>query len=465
MQRPGLALLCAALGACASPPAQQPDADGSTRPVDAAQYPSAYRPIAGPPVLIRGATVLTGDGRRLDDTDLLMADGRVRDLGRGLAAPQGARVIEAGGRWVTPGIIDSHSHLGVYPAPAVPAHADGNEMTDPNTAEVWAEHAVWPQDEGFNTARAGGVTALQVLPGSANLFGGRTVTLKNVPARTVQEMKFPGAPQGLKMACGENPKRVYGTGKGVFPMTRMGDVAGYRSGFAAAQTYRKKWADFAAGTTTTRPDRDLELDTLAAVLDGDIAVHHHCYRADEMALVLDVAREFGYRVASFHHATEAYKIADLLAETGVCSSIWADWWGFKMEALDGIRENAALLHKAGACVVIHSDSETGIQRLNQEAAKAMAAANRMGIAVDEAEAMRWLSLNPAKALGIDAVTGSLEPGKMGDVVIWSGNPFSVYAKAEQVFVDGALVYDRSDPDRQATSDFVLGILDTGRPQE
>ena len=461
MRRLGIALICAALGACATQPAQPSDTSSAARPDDAAQYASSYKALPSTPLLIRGATVLTGDGRRLENADLLIAGGRIEAVAPGLEAPAGAATIDAAGRWVTPGIIDSHSHLGVYPSPDVPAHSDGNEMTDPNTAEVWAEHAVWPQDPGFDAARAGGVTAMQILPGSANLFGGRSVTLKNVPSRTVQGMKFPGAPQGLKMACGENPKRVYGADRQSFPMTRMGDFSGYRAGFAAAQTYKDKWDDFNAGRTTTRPDRNLELDTLAAVLDGEIAVHHHCYRADEMALVIDVAKEFGYRIASFHHATEAYKVADLLAENDICASIWADWWGFKMEALDGIRENAALLHKAGACVVIHSDSDTGIQRLNQEAAKAMAAANRMGIEVDEAEAMRWLSLNPARALGIDAVTGSLAPGKAADVVIWDRNPFGVYAKAEQVFVDGALVYDRTDPSRQPSSDFMLGILETG----
>jgi imidazolonepropionase-like amidohydrolase len=461
MRRLGIALLCAALGACATQSVQTSDTPSTARPDDAAQYPSTYTALPSSPLLIRGATVLTGDGGRLDNADLLMSAGRIAAVGAGLAAPAGAEVIDAGGRWVTPGIIDSHSHLGVYPSPAVPAHSDGNEMTDHNTAEVWAEHSVWPQDPRFDTARAGGVTAMQILPGSANLFGGRSVTLRNVPSRTVQGMKFPGAPQGLKMACGENPKRIYGEGRQVFPMTRMGDFAGYRAGFAAARTYIEKWEDFEAGRTTTRPDRNLELDTLAAVLEGKIAVHHHCYRADEMALVMDVAREFGYRVASFHHATEAYKVADLLAADDVCASIWADWWGFKMEALDGIRENAALLHKAGACVIIHSDSDTGIQRLNQEAAKAMAAANRMGIPVDEAEAMRWLSLNPARALGIDAVTGSLAPGKKADVVIWDRNPFSVYAKAQKVYVDGALVYDRADASRQPGSDFMLGILETG----
>jgi imidazolonepropionase-like amidohydrolase len=393
----------------------------------------------------------------MDGADVLMRDGRIAAIGENLALGD-AELVDASGRWITPGIIDVHSHLGVYPSPNVDAHADGNEATAPNTAEVWAEHSVWPQDPGFVTALAGGVTALQILPGSANLFGGRSVTVKNVPGQSVMDMKFPGAPYGLKMACGENPKRVYGVAKQVFPMTRMGDVAGYRAAFAKAADYRQKWQEYREGVRPQQPDRDLELETLARVLDGEIAVHHHCYRADEMAQVLDVAREFGYTVASFHHATEAYKIADVLAANEVCASIWADWWGFKMEALDGIRENAALLHKAGACVIIHSDSATGIQRLNQEAAKAMASAVRMGVSVDEAEAIRWVTENPARALGIADRTGTLAPGKMADVVVWDGNPFSVYTRAEQVYVDGALLYDRSDPARRPENDFTLGIL-------
>lgn len=463
MRRPILVFSCVLAAACATPDSasEAPAVPARAEPAEGA-YHSTYHRIDSPPVLITNATVLTGDGRRLDDAGVLVRDGVIESVGTGLQAPDGAQVVDGSGKWVTPGLIDSHSHLGVYPSPVVPAHADGNEMTDPNTAEVWAEHGVWPQDPGFDAARAGGITALQVLPGSANLFGGRTVTLKNVPAGTVQAMKFPGAPHGLKMACGENPKRVYGAMLQKFPMTRMGDVAGYRAAFARATDYRQKWREYAESQgqdkEKPRPERDLELDTLAKVLEGEIAVHHHCYRADEMALVLDVAREFGYRVASFHHATEAYKIADLLAANDVCASIWADWWGFKMEALDGIRENAALLQRAGACVIIHSDSSTGIQRLNQEAAKAMASANRMGIEVDEAQAIRWLTQNPARALGIAGRTGTLAAGKMADLVLWDRNPFSVYAKAEKVYVDGALVFDRTDPARQAESDFMLGIL-------
>ena len=192
------------------------------------------------------------------------------------------------------------------------------------------------------------------------------------------------------------------------------------------------------------------------MLDGDILIHNHCYRADEMALVMDMAKEFGYKVSAFHHAVESYKIGDLLKENGVCSAIWADWYGFKMESYDGIPENAALLQQAGACVVIHSDDENGIQRLNQEAAKAQAAGRRMGVEIADADVISWLTLNPAKAMGIDGMTGSLAAGKMADVVMWNGNPLSVYSRPEKVWVDGALLYDSSDPKRRPVSDFELG---------
>ena len=204
------------------------------------------------------------------------------------------------------------------------------------------------------------------------------------------------------------------------------------------------------------PTRDLKLETLAGVLDGEILVHNHCYRADEMAVMMDIADEFGYKVTAFHHAVESYKIADLLAEHGACSAMWADWWGFKMEAYDGVRENIPMVEAAGACAIVHSDSAIGIQRLNQEATKALAAARRVGMEIDDGVAMKWLTLNPARALGIDEVTGSLEVGKMADVVIWDRTPFSVYSKAEKVFIDGALAYDRDDPSRQPVSDFSLG---------
>ncbi len=431
------------LSACDSGPG-----DGAAEP-----FASRYEGLESGATLLQGATVLTGTGERLDNADVLMADGKIVAVGVGLAA-DGADVVDASGKWVTPGVIDVHSHLGVYASPSTQSHSDGNEVTGPVTAEVWAEHSVWPHDPGFVTALAGGVTSMQVLPGSANLIGGRGVTLKNVPGRNVMDMKFPGAPHGMKMACGENPKRVYG-GQGQSPMTRMGNVAGYRQAWIDAADYRDKMAA-AEGGQGEAPKRDLRLETLAGVLDGEILVHNHCYRADEMSVMIDIAKEFGYTISAFHHAVEAYKIGDLLAESDTCAAMWADWWGFKMEAYDGIRENAAIVDKAGACAIIHSDSGIGIQRLNQETAKVMGAAARVGIDIAPEHAIQWITKNPAKALGVADVVGTLEAGKMADVVMWSGNPFSVYTRAEQVYIDGALAYDRNDPGVNPVTDFSLG---------
>ena len=309
---------------------------------------------------------------------------------------------------------------------------------------------------------------MQILPGSANLFGGRSVTVKNVPARSVYAMKFPGAPYGLKMACGENPKRVYGS-KGRAPSTRMGNVAGYRAAWIKAQEVPRRLGRVRAQAQGRRgradpPDRDLQLETLAGVLDGDILVQNHCYRADEMITMIDIAKEFGYKISAFHHGVEAYKIADVLAANNICADVWADWWGFKMEALDGIRENAALLQKAGACVVIHSDSAEGIQRLNQEAAKAMAAGNRMGMNLREEDAIRWLTINPAKSIGIDQQTGSLEAGQDGRRRALERQPVQRLQPPRKVYIDGALVYDRNDPSRQPETDFELGIRDAREVQ-
>ncbi|HEY1139432.1 MAG TPA: amidohydrolase family protein [Lysobacter sp.] len=316
-------------------------------------YPSTYQAIAAAPVLIQHATVLDGTGRRLDDADVLMRDGRIVAVGTALEAPADAVRVDGTGKWVTPGIIDVHSHLGVYPSPGVSAHSDGNEATSPVTPNVWAEHSIWPQDPGFATA-------------------------------------------------------------------------------------------------------------LAGAINGDIRVHIHCYRADEMATMLDLAKEFGFKIAAFHHGVEAYKLADRLAAEGVCGALWADWWGFKMEAFDGIQENIALVDRpANSCAIVHSDSEEGIQRLNQEAAKVMAHAKLAGMDIAPERAIRWLTQNPAKALGILNQTGTLENGKMADVVVWNRDPFSVYAKAEQVYIDGARIYDRNDATHQPKSDFMLGQGVTG----
>ena len=409
-------------------------------------FPSTYAPQPSRDVLITNATIIDGTGQPTDANSLRLVEGRISAIGVDLEAGE-LPTIDAGGRHVTPGIIDIHSHLGNYPTPGVRAHGDGNEVTSPITSEVFAEHGIWPQDPGFDEALAGGVTTLHVLPGSANLFGGRGVTLRNVPSRTVQGMKFPDAPYTLKMACGENPKRVYGDRGG--PDSRMGNVAGYRKNWIAATEYKRKIEDGDA------PTRDLQLETLAGVLNGDILVQMHCYRADEMAQILDIADEFDYTVTTFHHAVESYKIADLLAEKGVCSAMWADWYGFKMESFDGIRENVPFVHAAGACAMIHSDDAKNIQRLNQEVAKTWADGNRAGLDISRDEAWQWLSANPAKGLGILDETGTLEVGKRADIVIWSDDPFSTYALADTVMVDGAVLFDRQSG-LKPRSDFRLG---------
>jgi len=449
-----------ALAACATAPAAKPNSAASSGPRVAEPwrgdpFPSTYRAYPGVPTLVTNVTILDGEGGRIDGGSVLFADGKITAVGKDVAAPAGATVIDGHGKYVTPGVIDVHSHLGDYPSPAVQAHSDGNEATSPTTPEVWAEHSVWPQDPGFSRALAnGGVTTLQILPGSANLMGGRSVTLKNVYARTAQGMKFPGAPYGFKMACGENPKRVYGA-KGREPSTRMGNIAVDRMTWAKAVEYKRRWDRYEADGGEI-PGRDIALDTLAGVLDGKILVHNHCYRADEIANVIDMAKEFGYHVTAFHHGVEAYKVADLLKANGICAAVWADWYGFKMESYDGIPENLAFLQNAGACAMIHSDDQNGIQRLNQEVAKAQAAGRRAGIVIPDEIAWEWLAINPAKALGIADRTGSLKPGKMADVVLWNGNPLSVYTRPEMVWIDGALLYDSKDPKKRPVSDFELG---------
>ena len=414
-------------------------------------YPSTYRVYPGTLTAITGATIFDGEGGRIDNGTIVLADGRIQAVGGAdTPIPEGAVRIDGAGRWVTPGVIDVHSHLGDYPSPGVEAHSDGNEVTSPVRPEVWAEHSVWPQDPGFSRALInGGVTTLQILPGSANLFGGRGVTLRNVPARSVQQMRFPGAPRGLKMACGENQKRVYG-GRNQMPQTRMGNIALMRQTWQRAAEYRDRRA------REPNTARDMALETLADVLDGEILVHNHCYRADEMALMMDMAREFGFRISTFHHAVESYKIADLLARDGICSAMWADWYGFKMESYDAVNENIPLVHNGGACAIVHSDDSNGIQRLNQEAAKALADGRRMGLAIADEVAWTWLGINPARALGIAEETGSLRAGKRADVVLWNGNPLSVYSRPQQVWIDGALMYDMNDPRRRPVSDFELG---------
>jgi imidazolonepropionase-like amidohydrolase len=435
---------------------------------------------AAPAVLLRGGTVLTAAGDRLEDGWVLMRDGRIADLGSGEPPVfEGVAVVDVTDHYVTPGLIDAHSHLGLFSSPSSVAHGDGNEATDPVTAGVWGEHSMWPQDPGLARALAGGVTTFQTLPGSTNLVGGRGVVVHMVPTRGARAMRFPGAPETVKMACGENPKRTYGDRGG--PSTRMGNLEGHRSAFLEARAFLEEWeayeeehAEWAAekaaheaaltkkekrdhpdpGDEPEPPDRDLGKETLAGILRGEVLPQVHCYQADDMLSMLQLADEMGFRIRAFHHALESYKIRDILAEHEVASCTWADWWGFKLEAFDGIPQSAALLTEAGARVTIKSDSSIGIQRLNQEAAKALRSGREGGLDVSEDDALRWVTLHPAWVLGIDDQVGSIEPGKRADVVVWDAHPFSVYARARWVFVDGALRWDAERP--QVWSDFRTG---------
>jgi imidazolonepropionase-like amidohydrolase len=436
------------------------------------------------PVLIQHATVLTATGHRYDPGFVLLEDGHISAVGEGdgpTPPKEGTTIVDGHGKFVTPGIVDPHSHMGVYPVPDTEGHSDGNELTDPITAGLRAEHSFWPQDPAIERAVAGGVTTIGALPGSGNLIGGRGVVMHLLPQRGARAMRFPGAPEILKMACGENPMRTYRERKRA-PTTRMGNWRAVREIFTRAQKYAHDWEEWTRKEREPKkadddhresadgggghdkegdkshppPDRDLALETLALVMRGDILVEWHCYQADDMLDALQVADEFGFKVRAFHHALEAYKIRDILAQKGVGVVTWDDWWGFKMEALDGIPENLALVTEAGGRAIVHSDSPIWGQILNQSAGKALAAGRAAGIKLEDDDAIKWLTVNPAWALGIDNQVGTLEPGKRADVVVWSDSPLTTYAKAELVYVDGQVVFDRAHVGAPR-SDFELGI--------
>jgi imidazolonepropionase-like amidohydrolase len=428
---------------------------------------------------------MTASGQTITGGTIVLSGGSIAAVGSdaSITVPANAQTIDGTGRVVTPGIIDAHSHLGVYAAPDSRANDDGNEISAPVTAQARAQYAYSPQDPQIARAMAGGVTAAMILPGSANLIGGEGFTVVMKPGRTTDEIAFPGAPRTLKMACGENPKRVYAE-KGV--RTRMGEYATFRSTFYEARAYLTKleaydraralWLAKRARAselnarapkgptgkplkvkTEAAPDPpavDTKLATLAAVLRGDVLVQVHCYKASDMAEMIAIADELGFKIRSFHHALDAYKIRDQLVQRGIAINTWSDQWGFKLEAFDGIPENAALFTEQGGRATIHSDSARGIQRLNQDAAKAMAAGRAAGIAITDDQALRWITANPAWVLGIDDVTGTLETGKRADVVMWSASPFSVYAHADLVIAGGHVTFERSKGLRP--SDFELG---------
>jgi imidazolonepropionase-like amidohydrolase len=461
------------------PSGDYPQRPGAATPGSALDNPDA------PLIAIKGGTVMTATGTSHSPGMVVTRGGRILYVGADKAVPQGAEVIDARGRFVTPGIIDAHSHIGVYSAPHVSAHSDGNEMTAPATAQVRALYGYWPQDPAITRARAGGITSALILPGSANLVGGLGQAVIMAPARDARQVAFPGAPPAIKMACGENPKRVYAEKGG--PATRMGEYAAFRALFQKAAEYDAKQAKYRrdrelwekkrkraseleakaakdgksgrkaklSGEAAPEPaPRDDMLESLAAVLRGEVMVQIHCYKASEIREMVAIADEFGFPIRAFHHALGAYKVRDILADKNIAIATWADWWGFKMEAFDGIPENAALFAEAGGRPIIHSDSSSDIQRLNQEAAKAYHAGLAAGVKLTEEQALQWITVNPAWAMGLHEIVGSLEKDKRADVVVWNRHPFSVYAKADLVMQSGVVTYRRKNGIEP--TDFELG---------
>jgi imidazolonepropionase-like amidohydrolase len=468
--RPSPALLiCLLLALPATAGGGEPDGPRSLADFEARGTATVEATVQedAPLVVLRDAHVMTATGATWERGWLVLEGGSIRDLGEGEPPTvAGATVLSLEGHWVTPGLIDPHSHIGVYAWPSATAHDDGNEWTAATTPGVWAEHSLKPADIAFQSAVEGGVTTILATPGSANLVGGRAVVLSMVPHRGGRAMRFPGAPGSVKLACGENPKKTHGSKGG--PSTRMGNLRGLRQAFHRAEKARRdwdRWEEKAAGGGGKKkgkgggeppdpPDRDLDMETLVGILRGELLPQVHCYQSDDMLSMLQVADEFGFRIRAFHHATSAYKVRDILAERQVGAITWSDWWGFKVEAWDGVPANAALVHEAGGRAILHSDSPTTIQYMNQEAAKAYREGLRAGVELSEDDALRWVTINPAWALGIDDVTGSLERGKRADVVVWDGHPFSVYTKARLVFIAGVLRHDVDQP--RTWSDFELG---------
>jgi imidazolonepropionase-like amidohydrolase len=404
-------------------------------------FAAAAAAPAGNTVAIRGGTVLTlGPQGTIANGTVLVRDGKIAAVGRDVAVPAGARVNDATRRYVMPGIVDCHSHTAV--------EENVNECTSSVTAEVRIADVLDNRDVNIYRELAGGVTTANVLHGSCNAIGGQNQVIKLRWGRSAGELAFEGAPRGIKFALGENPKRsnfsVPGTRR--FPATRMGVEAVLRDAFRRAQDYRREWAAYdkaarAAGPKGERPvppRKDLQLEELKDVLDGKVYVHAHGYRADEILMLIRVADEFGFKVRTFQHVLEGYKVASEIARHGAGASAFSDWWAYKMEAYDAIPYNAAIMAAHGVVVSLNSDSDELARRLYWEAAKAM----KYG-GVSETEALKMVTLNPAWQLGVDKRVGSLEVGKDADIAIFSAHPFDPATRVEMTLVDGIVYFDRA----------------------
>jgi imidazolonepropionase-like amidohydrolase len=384
-------------------------------------------------VLIKNATVITATKGTLENSDLLVQDGIIKQIGKNLSAPSGVQTIDATGKYLMPGIIDAHSHVGLDVV---------NEATAPITSEVRMKDMVNPFEVGIYRALAGGVTVSHAMHGSANVIGGQNATLKHRWGSTdPDDIIMQDAPRTIKFALGENPTRVHGRGAGIQPRSRMGVEAVIRNGFNEALQYKKAWADYTAkastkGNTTVAPEYDERLQTLADILDGKIIIHCHSYRADEIYMLINVAKDFNITKLVFQHTNEGFKVAPEIAKYTMGASVFADWWAYKMEVYYSTAFNAAILTANGAITSINSDDAELIRHLYHEAAKTQ----RYGGMTDD-QAIALITINPAKQLGIDDKVGSLEVGKQADMVIFDNHPLSVYAVPMMTFVDGVKYFD------------------------
>ncbi|MCP3964458.1 MAG: amidohydrolase family protein [bacterium] len=397
---------------------------------------------------ITGATVYTVSGETLEDATVVVDGGKIRAIGTGIEIPPGIEAIDADGGSVIPGIIDAHSHIAI--------EGGGNEGSVAVSAMVSIQDVIEPEDIAIYRALAGGVTTVNVLHGSANPIGGGNAVLKLRWGSDAGGLRFEGAPSGIKFALGENPKRSRSNPPpGVerrYPATRMGVMDVIRQAFEEARDYRADWQRYESSSDKNRlsPRRDLKLERLAEVLAGERLVHAHCYRADEILQLLRLAEDFDFRIATLQHVLEGYKVADEIAAHGAGASTFSDWWGYKVEAYDAIPHNAALMAERGVMVSINSDSGEEMRHLNQEAAKAV----KWG-GLDEIEALKLVTLNPALQLGIGDSVGSIEVGKDADLVLYDGHPLSIFSVVQKTFVDGVLYFDRNaDRERQAAIDAV-----------
>lgn len=384
-------------------------------------------------VLIKNGTLLTITDGVKEETDILVKNGKIAEIGRGLNDAT-AKVVDATNKFVMPGIIDAHSHIALDAV---------NEATNPVTSEVWVGDALDPYDLDIYQALAGGVTISHAMHGSANAVGGQCETIKHrYGVFDPEELRMKGAPRTIKFALGENPMRVHGEGNSILPRTRMGIEQVFRSAFSEAQVYQKEWNDYNSGKSRTAPDYSLRMETLVDILEGEIIIHCHSYRADEILMLMDVLGDYGVDKICFQHVNEGYKVARELAKFGASASVFSDWWAYKFEVYYSTAYNAAILTKNGVVTSINSDSRELIRHLYHEAAKTQ----RYGDLSDN-DALKLITINPAKQLGIDDRVGSLEVGKDGDIAIFSKHPLSIYTIPEMTIIDGKVMFDiENDPD-------------------